>query len=399
MALDTVAIGELIERYGYLIVFVAALAEAVPLLGFLVPGQGFVILAGAVSAAGTLDPFVLAALVALAGVLGDAGTFYLGRRYGRDLIERYGPRIGIRERHLARSDQLFQKYGPFALIVMRFSFLTRAAGPMLAGVSRMRQRVFWPINVVGAVLMGASYIALGYFLGVSFLLLQKTIGRILAVTLLVAVGVYVFYRVLRKFAPQFTREDLGLALVGAGGAIGIGFLAKHVDDRGAANLVDPVGADLAETLAPAAPALGAYDAVLSPFLVGALAMASLGYLAWRQRVPEATLVGLTTGGALLLASVLSLWLPGSLPDARTAMATAGLGLASYLGAVYGRWTGAGVAVVGGIATTAALLARILGGATPSGALCGFLLAVAWLAICLLVLEFRLKRAPPASSTT
>lgn len=388
-------LGELLDRYGYLVVFLAALAEAVPLLGFLVPGQGFVIVAGALSAAGKLDPFVLVALVALAGVIGDAGTFYLGRHYGRDLIERFGPRVGIRERHLARSDELFRKYGPFALIIARFSFLTRAAGPMLAGVSRMKQRVFWPINVIGALAMGISYIALGYFLGVSFLLLQKTIGRILAVTLIVAVGVYVFYRVLRRFAPQFTREDLGLALLGAGGAVGVGVIAKHVDDLGAANALDAMQGGLAALLTPAAPALRLYDLALSPLLVGALAMAGLVLLAWRKRTPEAILVGLTIGGGLLLASLLSVWLPEGLPDERTAMATAWLGVASYLAAAQGRWTGVGVATVGGVATMAALLARAGGGAHVSGVLAGFLLAVAWLAVCLLVLEFRLKRPPRA----
>lgn len=399
MAVDVAAVLDLLARYGYLIVFGAALAEAVPLLGFLVPGQAVVILSGAVSATGKLDPFVLIGLVALAGVVGDAGTYYLGRHYGRDLIERYGERVGIRDRHLRRSDELFAKYGPFALVVMRFSFLTRAAGPMIAGITRMRQRVFWPINVLGAVAMGIAYIALGYFLGYSFEVLQQRVGRILAVALVAAVGVYVFYRVLRKFAPQFTREDRGLAYLGIGGAIAVGFLAKHVDDAGAANRVDRVEPALRGMVEPAMPALGVYDLVLSPILLGTLALAGLVLLAWRRRSPEAILVGLTIGGALLLASLLGLWLPGGLPDERTTMATAWLGVASYLAAVYGRWTGAGVATVGGFATTAALLARVGEGASPAAVVAGFLLAIAWLAICLLVLEFRLKRSLAGGSSS
>lgn len=399
MAVDAAALAELLGRYGYLIVFLAAIAEAVPLLGFLVPGQAVVIVAGALSAGGNLDPLLLVALVALAGVIGDAGTFYLGRHYGRDLIERYGPRIGIRERHLARSDQLFQKYGPFALVIARFSFLTRAAGPMLAGVSRMRQRVFWPINVLGALAMAVAYIALGYFLGVSFLLLQARLGRILAVTLIVAIGVYAFYRVLRRFAPQFTREDRGLAYLGVGGAVGVGLLAKHVDDNAAANVADRVAPALREAAAPLGPAWEALDLVLSPAVVGVASLAGLAYLVWRQRPAEATLVGLTIGGALLLSGLLALWLPGGLPDERATMATAGLGVASYIAAVYGRWTGAAIAAVGGLSTTAALLARVWGGAAPSAAVAGFMLAIAWLAVCLLVLEFRVKRAPRGAPPT
>ena len=47
----------------------------------------------------------------------------------------------------------------------------------MAGASRMRYRIFLVYNAVGAVLWTVSFVLLGYFLGASWRMAERWIGR------------------------------------------------------------------------------------------------------------------------------------------------------------------------------------------------------------------------------
>lgn len=403
---DVEGILGLLVRYGYLIVFLAGMAEALPLLGWLVPGQAVIILAGAAAAAGYLDLRVLLVISIPAGILGDALGYLIGRRYGRAFLETYGPRLRIGARHLERSDALFAKYGALALVVARFSFLTRAVGPILAGMSRMRPSLFWPINVLGAIAWSVSYGLLGYFFGVGFLYLQSQLGRILAGTLLGVLGLYVFYRVLKRYASQFTRDDLYVALLGVGGGTVFGVVADRVQKAGALNTLDAPQPAIAALLAPAAPIFGAVEVLTSFPLLGAFSLGLLAYFFARRRWWDATLVGLGIGGIILIVETLrpvfrDLLPPGpgdSFPSASAATPLVLVGVLTYLVAQRAkrRRVPLATALGGAILASIALLARLAQGVEyPSSVLAGLALGAAWLSVTVLVVEFRLKRNPRA----
>lgn len=408
VATDMESIGLLLSRYGYLMVFLAGLAEALPFLGWLVPGQAIIILAGAAAAAGLLDLRLIILVSIPAGIVGDAIGFYVGRRYGRAFLERYGPRFRIGPRHLERSDRLFAKYGPFALVLARFSFLTRAVGPILAGMARMRQRVFWPINVLGAVLWSVSYAVLGYFFGVGFLYVQGTIGRILAFTLLGVVGIYAFYRVLKKYADQFTRDDFYVALVGAVSGAVFGVLADRVAKLGPANPLDARAGQVTDAIVAAAPLWRALETLVSFPVLGTLSLGLLAYLAARRHWWDAALVGLGVGGIMLLLAILravfrNVLPPGSGESWPSSVAAAPLvlaGVLAYLVAQRSARPHAPIAAAlgGALVVGAAMLARLGQGLEPpSAVLAGLLLGAAWLSVTVLVIEFRLKRTPRAAT--
>ncbi|HWH09227.1 MAG TPA: DedA family protein, partial [Candidatus Thermoplasmatota archaeon] len=282
MAVDAAALLESLLRYAYPIIFLAGLAEAVPLLGILIPGQAVIIAAGALAATGRLD-LKLVLLAALpAGILGDAIGYYAGRRYGRPFLEKYGHRLRISDEGLRRGDRLFAKYGPFALVLARFSFLTRGITALLAGITRLPQRVFWPVNVIGGVAWAFGFVLTGYLGASAFLYLQGRLGVILAVTLLVAVGIYLLYRILRRNAPQFTREDLALALVAVAGGTVFGVLADRVVAEGPSNRIDAWQDAYVAALAPLAPLLDAIAWATSLTAMGAAALALLAFLAYRR---------------------------------------------------------------------------------------------------------------------
>jgi membrane protein DedA with SNARE-associated domain len=379
-----------------------------PFLGWLVPGQAIIIIAGAVAAAGHLNIVTLILVAIPAGILGDAIGFYIGRQYGRSFLEKYGPRLRIGPKHLDRSDALFAKYGPFALVIARFSFLTRAVGPILAGMARMRPAVFWPINVLGALAWAVSYSLFGYFLGVGFLALQAEIGKILAFTFLAVVGLYLFYRVLRRYAAQFTRDDLEIVLVGAAAGSVFGIVADRVQDVGAANVLDAPTQALHALFAPAAPFFRVVEFVTSFPLLGALSLGFVAYFFVRRRWWDATLVALGVGGIIVLVESLrpifkNLLPPGvgdSWPSATAAIPVVLGGVATYLVAwrTNRRRTTYLTATGAAFASTLALWSRLATGEEyPSAVLAGLAMGVAWLSVTVLVVEFRLKSTAQTTS--
>ncbi|HET6406040.1 MAG TPA: VTT domain-containing protein [Candidatus Thermoplasmatota archaeon] len=408
MAEDVQGILALVSRYGYLIVFIAGLVEALPLLGWLVPGQAVIIIAGALAAGGVLSLPLLMVISIPAGIIGDGIGYWIGRRFGREFLEKYGARVRITPRHLESSDRLFQKYGAFALVIARFSFLTRAVGPILAGMSKMRPSLFWPINVLGAVAWSASYALLGYFFGLAFLELQGVVGKILAWTLLAVVGLYAFYRILRKYADQFTRDDLYIALIGVGAGATFGIIADRVQKQAANNVLDAHAAAFLEILSPAAPFFAVVELLTSFIVVGALALGAFAVFFVRKRWWDATLVAFGVGGIILLVETLrplfrAALPPGpgdSFPSASAATPLVFVGVVTYLVAAGTRRKRGPVtvALLGAFVAGTAQLSRLAQGAEyPSAVLAGLALGIAWLSVTILVVEFRLKRnirAPP-----
>jgi membrane-associated protein len=410
MALDIPAIVSLLERYGYLIVFFAAVAEALPLLGVLVPGQAIVLLAGALSATDHLSLWLVMLAAFPAGILGDAVGYYIGRRYGRGILERYGRLVRIEARHLERSDAMFRKWGPWALIFGRFSFLTRGLVPLLAGVSRIRQRVFWPVNIAGALAWAVGYSVLGYFFGAAWLRLEGLLGRILAITLLAVLGLVLLYRILKRYADQFTRDDLWVAFLGVLGGTVFGILADRIEKLGHANALDRAQPALVDLLAPLRPALEVLEPLANYALIGMSTLGLMAFLAWKRRTWEATLCGMGVGGIILLVEILRpvfarAFEPnvvgGTFPGSNGALAVVFAGVITYLVASHARrrWVVWLTIVLGGVFAWATGIAPVaLAHEQPTDFLAGLSLGVAWLSVSILVVEFGLKRTPSDKET-
>lgn len=403
MAPDAGILIQLLAQYGYAIVFLAALAEAFPFLSILVPGQAIVIAAGAFAALGHLSIVWVILLAIPAGIIGDWAGYTLGRHYGRSILERYGPRFGVKERHLAKSDEMFDKYGPFALVLFRFSFLTRPVGPLLGGMSRVRPRVFWLWNVVGAVLWAVGYGLLGYFFGVAFLQLEGVIGRVLAWTVVAMIGIYVVYRVLKRYAAQFTRDDLFITLTGVASGAVFGIIADRVADNGTRNAIDAHARGIVETLDAFAPFFRVMEWIASFTTLAVVALALIAYLAYKRRVWEASLVGIGMGGVIVLTQLLQPAFAaasppdasaGGFPSAFAAVSLVAGGVATFIVASHTRRARGplAVALVGGVFSFLAAFARVAQDRElPSAALGGMMLGAAWLSLSILFVEFGLKR--------
>jgi membrane protein DedA with SNARE-associated domain len=165
---------DLFSRYGYAVVFAGVFLEN---MGLPVPGETTLLAGSALAHFGQLS-IERVILTAIAGAtLGDNLGFFIGRRGGRRLLERYGQRIGLTRGRLADLDEYFDRHGPKTVFIARFITGLRVFGAVLAGASGMRWSIFIAYNAAGAIVWCTVIGAVGFALGHSWDRLETWIGR------------------------------------------------------------------------------------------------------------------------------------------------------------------------------------------------------------------------------
>jgi membrane-associated protein len=163
---------ELITAFGLLGVWGILFAETGLLIGFFLPGDSLLFIAGvAASAVGERivgEPLSLAGLLIgapLCAIVGAQLGHYLGARLGHKLFDRPNSRFFKRE-HVDKAEYYFNKFGPAkAVVLARFIPIVRTFLNPVAGMLEMPARTFFVWNVVGAVLWTDGLILAGYALG------------------------------------------------------------------------------------------------------------------------------------------------------------------------------------------------------------------------------------------
>lgn len=187
--------------WAYAIVFVLVTAESALIFGFLVPGLTLVFFCGFLAGHGQLNPVILAAVVASAAILGNLIGYAFGRRLHRPWVLRHGGRFGLRASHLKAAEALFERHGGKAVLLGRFSPFLRALVPFVAGASHQARRVFVIYSVVGGVVWATGAVMIGYLAGASWRIVERWIGRIglvsVVVLILVIGAAYGYHRIRR----------------------------------------------------------------------------------------------------------------------------------------------------------------------------------------------------------
>ena len=103
---------------GYLTLFLAALLEAVPVVGSVVPGSTIILALSALVPGGELRlVWVLAAAIAGA-LLGDGSAFWIGHRTQRKILSSWP--MSNYPRVIAQSEAFFHRWGALAVFFARF---------------------------------------------------------------------------------------------------------------------------------------------------------------------------------------------------------------------------------------------------------------------------------------
>jgi membrane-associated protein len=158
----------LIKTFGYPVVWAIVFAESGLLVGFLLPGDSLLFVAGFLCSLPTtgLDIRVMAFGCFACAVIGDSVGYYTGKRFGRKLFDKEDSKF-FKKKHLLAAEAFFESQGKTAIILARFMPFIRTFAPIVAGIAAMRYKTFMQYNVVGGFVWGIGLTLLGYFLGTS----------------------------------------------------------------------------------------------------------------------------------------------------------------------------------------------------------------------------------------
>jgi len=156
-----------IEHYGAFAYLLVAGIIFLENAGIPLPGETTLILAGTL--AGGSDPLLAFPLVLFSAifgaVLGDNMGYFLGRRFGRDLVLRYGGRFGLTQEKFDRAEEAFLKNSSWAVFIGRFIILLRILAGPLAGITKMPWPRFVLFNTLGAISWASAITTASYFFG------------------------------------------------------------------------------------------------------------------------------------------------------------------------------------------------------------------------------------------
>ncbi len=143
----------------YLTVFLAALLEAVPVVGSVIPGSTIILALSGLVAGGELKlQWVLLAAIAGA-LLGDGPAFWVGHRSQDEILTAWP--LANYPRVVKESEAFFRRWGTWAVFFARFVPPVRAFVPITAGALGMSPPRFYAVNIPAIFLWAPAHVLPG----------------------------------------------------------------------------------------------------------------------------------------------------------------------------------------------------------------------------------------------
>ena len=156
----------IVEQYGiaaYVILFFVIFMETGLVVTPFLPGDSLLFAAGALSAGGALNIFVLWSLTLVAAILGDTVNYWIGHFIGPKVFER--DHRFLKREYLYKAQNFYDKHGGKAIILARFVPIVRTFAPFVAGVGKMNYSKFILFNFVGGFAWVTLFTFAGFFFG------------------------------------------------------------------------------------------------------------------------------------------------------------------------------------------------------------------------------------------
>ncbi len=193
----------LVGPWLYLIVFLIIFCETGLVVMPFLPGDSLLFALGALAAidGSPLNVGVLAVLLFIAAVLGDATNYAIGYRLGPKVFKTETSRFLNRD-HLLKAQHFYEKHGGKTIIIARFIPIIRTFAPFVAGIGKMSYQRFASYNIVGAFCWVVPFLLGGYFLG-NLPAIKSNFHIVIVVIIILSVmpAVYEFWKA-RQSTPK-----------------------------------------------------------------------------------------------------------------------------------------------------------------------------------------------------
>lgn len=283
-------------------ILIVACIECLAVAGLLVPGTVVLFALGMMAGSGALSLGQTLLLAYIGGLLGDALSYGLGRRFHHNI--RRLPVLRDNPQWLAAAEGFFHRHGVMSLLVGRYIGPLRPTLPLVAGMLDMPLLRFAAVSMVAAVGWSVAYLAPGWVAGAALRLTlppgfwPQVGGVALALAALVLGASQLAARGQRRAGSWVA---LACALLLA--LLVWGWPRLHALDDGLSMLLQTLRAPVSER------ALRTLQRLFEPTpLLAVAAVMALTLLRWGQARAAALAAG-TVGAALALDAALAAWLP------------------------------------------------------------------------------------------
>lgn len=140
-----------ITTYGYPALFIGAMVE----------GEVALVIAGFAAYLGYMDLGMVIAVGFIGSFLGDQTYFYIGRKKGRELLQRW-PKL---KKRVKWAHKILDKHSNWMMLLSRFAYGFRAILPITIGTSNVSAKKFAIYNSVGAIIWTVIFSVCGYIFG------------------------------------------------------------------------------------------------------------------------------------------------------------------------------------------------------------------------------------------
>jgi membrane protein DedA with SNARE-associated domain len=181
---------------------VVAVVIGVESLGIPLPGEIALVAAALLTATGVTNVWWVAIAASLGAIVGDSIGYAIGRRGGRALLQRLGQRFPhhLGPPQLAKAEQVFARWGVWAIFFGRFVALLRIFAGPLAGALRVRYGKFLMANAGGGIVWACGTTFAVYAAGQAA---EKWLSKFSWVALVIAVvGGIVTTLIMRRRAQK-----------------------------------------------------------------------------------------------------------------------------------------------------------------------------------------------------
>ena len=150
----------------YLILFAVVFCETGLVVTPFLPGDSLLFAVGALAATpgSALSLPLLAVLLVIAAVAGDAVNYWIGYLLGPRVFQRENSWL-LNKQHLLRAQSFYDRHGGKTIVLARFIPIVRTFAPFVAGIGRMQYRRFWLFNAAGGLAWVLLFLLGGYQFG------------------------------------------------------------------------------------------------------------------------------------------------------------------------------------------------------------------------------------------
>ena len=164
----------IMKNGGLYLVLLILFIETGIIIGFFLPGDPLLFVAGMVIASANETPHPFETpffnllfwmiLFMISTILGNFFGYWFGYKF-KHIINRKEDTWFLKRRHIQTAHYFYEKRGGFAIAIARFLPIVRTFAPIIAGTVEMDFKKFAIYNVAGAIIWVGSLVSLGYVLG------------------------------------------------------------------------------------------------------------------------------------------------------------------------------------------------------------------------------------------